>query len=217
MRGLAAGALGAVLMAGLVTWACGSLSEPPTRPEPTPQSVAPTPSADPNPNPTPTPILGGPAPKPTPTPEPSPTATPPPASPSEGAAECGSPTPPELSRITVNVHNRGGDAWLLDSTPLVGPDAVYCAAIGFTDGRSYCAVRPEGNPQRMACELFVTGRAKDTGRSGPTWRRDGSFCTGRASGCENIAENQYQVLAYASGTYTACGKNGVCGTIQVDK
>jgi hypothetical protein len=215
-RGLAA--LGAAATAGLVAWACGSLSEPPTQPEPT-QSVAP--SAEPNPNPTPTPVFGAPAPRATPTPEPSPAPspapTPTPGNPSEGASECGSPTPPDLSRITVNVHLRTGDYWLLDSTPLVGPDWEYCANIGFTDGRSFCAVRPEGNPQRSACELYVTGRATDTGRPGPTWHRNGNRCTGRASGCENVPENQFQLLAYASGTYTACGKNGVCGEIEVDK
>ena len=105
---------------------------------------------------------------------------------------------------------------MLDSTPLVGPDADYCAKIGFTDGRSICPVRPEGHPEREACELYVTGRAADTGRPGPTWYRGGGFCTGPAAGCENHPDNQYQVLAYLGGTYKACARNGVCGEVVVD-
>jgi hypothetical protein len=116
----------------------------------------------------------------------------------------------------VNVLQRGDTRWTLDSTPLVGPDAAYCAKIGFTDGRSMCAVRPEGNPQREACELVVTGRASDTGRSGPTWYLNGSLCTGRP-GCENHPDNQYLVIAYQGGLYKACGKGDVCGEITVDR
>jgi len=215
-------ACGAALAAScLLAWACGSLSEnTPTEPAPT-SSVAPAPSA--NPNPTPTPIMGAPAPSatptpgltPEPTPEPSPGATPDPGGPAEGASACGSPTPPPLSAIKVKEHLRAGDAWVLDSTPLVGPDPAYCAQIGFKDGRSMCPVRPEGNPQRAACELYVTGRAADTGRPGPTWRLDGRFCQGRASGCENHPDNQYLVVAYQGGTYQACARSGVCGEVAV--
>jgi hypothetical protein len=173
----------------------------------------------PNPSPTPTPILGGAPPKaspsPSPTPEPSPAASPTPSP--EGGTACGSPLPPELSTINVKIHLRGPNAWVLDSTPLVGPDVEYCAKIGFTDGRSFCPVRPEGNPEREACELYVTGRAADTGRPGPTWYRNGSFCAGSASGCDNHPDNQYLLLAYGDGLYKACGKNGVCGEVEVDR
>lgn len=207
---------GALAVSCLVAWACGSLpNDSPTQPEPTSPTAAPPPSA--NPNPTPTPIIGAPAPGATPTPEPSPTPKPDPSAPPEGSSECGSPTPPPLSRINVKVHLRGGDAWVLDSTPLVGPDIAYCARIGFTDGRPYCAVRPEGDPERGACELYVTGRAADTGRPGPTWYLGGSFCTGRASGCENHPDNQYQLVVYRGGQYKACGRNGACGEVDVDK
>jgi hypothetical protein len=202
---------------GLAAWACGSL-ETPTVPEPTPDPGPPTASAPaPNPNPTPTPVLGVPAPKPSPTPEPGagPSPTPSPNAPADNGG-CGEPLPPELSRIGVSIHQRGDNRWLLDSTPLVGPDAEYCAKIGFTDGRSICPVRPEGNPEREACELLVTGRASDTGRPGPTWFRDGTLCSAQ-SGCENHPENQYQVFAYKNGVYEACGKNGVCGEVTVDR
>jgi hypothetical protein len=62
----------------------------------------------------------------------------------------------------------------------------------------------------------VTGRAKDTGRAGPTWYVGGSFCTGRPI-CENHPDNQYQLVVYAGGLYRACGQNGVCGEVQADK
>ncbi len=205
-------ARGAALAAScLLAWACGSLSEnTPTEPAPT-SSVAPAPAPSANPNPTPTPIMGGPAPSATPTPG----ATPDPGGSAEGGSECGSPTPPPLSKINVKMHLRVGDAWVLDSTPLVGPDPAYCAQIGYRDGRSMCPVRQEGNPQRGACELLVTGRAVDTGRPGPTWRLDGRLCQGRASGCENHPDNQYLLVAYQGGTYQACGRNGVCGETAV--
>jgi hypothetical protein len=209
-------ALGAGLAAvALLTWGCSSL-EPPTQPEPAPDR---TPEASvPNPGPTPTPILGAPA-KPTPSPDPG--ATPDPAaSPSPSAPDasgCGTPLPPELSRININIHQRGDNHWLLDSTPIVGPDAAYCAKIGFTDGRSFCPVRMEGTADRESCEALIMGRAQDTGRAGPTWSLNGSACTGRP-GCENSPDNQYQVIAYQGGTYRACGnKNGVCGEIPVDR
>ena len=119
--------------------------------------------------------------------------------------------------MQVSVHLRGADRWILDSTPLVGPDLEYCAKIGFTDSRSYCPVRPEGNPQRSACELYAIGRAKDTGRPGPTWYRAGRFCTGPSSGCENNGDNQFLLNVYLGGTYEACASNGVCGQVEADR
>jgi hypothetical protein len=121
--------------------------------------------------------------------------------------------------ISVKVHQRGNDAWILDSTPLV-TDREYCAKIGFTDGRSFCPVRPEGHPDREQCELFLVGRAKDTGRPGPTWYGiGGGFCQGRssASGCENHPDNQYQAIVYKGGSFRACAQNGVCGEVVADK
>jgi hypothetical protein len=220
-RGFEGRAIGTLLAAScLLAWGCGSLpDETPTHPDPT-QPVAAAPTPDPGATPPGNPVLGGPAPKPSPTPtsetspQPSPTPTP---SSAEGAAACGSPTPPDLSAINVKIHQRGGDAWLLDSTPLVGPDAEYCAKIGFTDGRSVCPVRQEGNAERVACELYVVGRATDTGRPGPTWTSPtGGYCTGQSSGCEN-ADNQYQLRIFKGGVFKACGRNGVCGEVAADK
>jgi hypothetical protein len=115
----------------------------------------------------------------------------------------------------VKVHLQGTEFDTLDATPLVGHDALYCAAIGYTDGRSLCPVRPEGNPEREACEAWVVGNAEDTGRPGPTWTNtEGSYCTGGESGCDN-ADNQYQLWVRNSGTYTACAANKACGSVDV--
>ena len=139
-----------------------------------------------------------------------------PNAPPQGSG-CGAPYPPPISRFRVNVHFTGHDFDTLDSTPLVGHDVVYCAAIGYTDGRSLCPVRPEGHPQREACEEWAVGRAEDTGRPGPTWTNgDGAFCTGGDTGCRN-ADNQYQLWVHASGTYRACAKNMACGSVQVQR
>jgi hypothetical protein len=144
----------------------------------------------------------------TPTPSPSPTAEPTPVS-------CGEPKPPAISRMNAKVHLIDKLYWTLDSTPLVGPNRDYCAAIGFTDARSFCPVRPEGHPERAVCEAEVVGLAEDTGRTGPTWTRNGQFCTGINSGCENDPDNQYALRVYwqGQGDYKACAKNGVCGEV----
>jgi hypothetical protein len=115
--------------------------------------------------------------------------------------------------MTSKVHTRGPNRITLDSTPLVGPDGDYCRTVGFTDGRLFCAVRPEGNPERVACEAYGVGRAEDTGKYGPTWTRNGQYCTGDL--CENDPDNQYMLWAYSSGTYEACTESGVCVSLQV--
>lgn len=156
------------------------------------------------------PALPGPAPAvatpvpatPSPTPDPS---IPPPES------GCGKPYPPPIGRVTVKAQNKGREFWTMDSTPLVGPDPLYCLDIGFTDGRRYCPVRPEGHPERVACENWAVGKARDTGRPGPTWTRADALCTGPASGCENHPENQYLLNVYKYGVVLACVQNGVCG------
>lgn len=192
--------------------ACGGLQSP-TEPQPNPDSSSASGPGDGSL------IIGAPAPAATPTPSPSPAdgGQPSPAPGGEDAAGCGTPLPPAVSEVRVKVHLRGAEAWILDSTPVVGPDVEYCAKIGFTDGRSFCAVRPEGHPQRASCELYAVGRAKDTNRPGPTWYHDGGFCRGRSSGCENNPENQYLLNTWASGSYKACAANGVCGEVDVDR
>ena len=125
---------------------------------------------------------------------------------------CGRPYPPPISRFSCKVHMKG-EFYTLDSTPQVGPDPAYCASIGFPD-RAICPVRPEGAPDRVACENWRVGKAKDTGRWGPTWTKaDGSYCTGPESGCLNHPEVQYQLYTYKSGSYTVTGENGASCTV----
>jgi hypothetical protein len=126
---------------------------------------------------------------------------------------CGRPYPPPLHHIVVGVHLARGAFDVLDSTPIVGPDADYCAAVGFTDGRWLCPVRTEGSPERAACEAWRVGKAEDTQRPGPTWRRDGHLCA--QGGCENEDTNQYLLIAIDGGLYTACAENGICGQLRV--
>jgi hypothetical protein len=128
---------------------------------------------------------------------------------------CGRPYPPPITRFNCKVHLKGNDRYTLDSTPLVGPDVGYCASIGFTDGRATCPVRPEGAPDRVACESWRLGKARDTGRYGPTWTKpDGSFCTGPESGCENHPDNQNQLFSYRNGSYIVTAENGASCTVS---
>jgi hypothetical protein len=195
-------ALGLVLVAA-VLGACGSTHEDlPAEPDaPALDAASLIPDA-----PTPSPPLS---------PTPPPNTGPLPTQPGGGttSAGCGPPAPPPVSRVKVNVHLVQSSHTVLDATPLVGPDASYCRAIGYTDGRSFCPVRPDGHPERGACEALRVGRASDTGRVGPTWSADGRPCQGpetRAS-CLNHPDNQFLVYAYGSGTFRACVTGGVCG------
>jgi hypothetical protein len=166
---------------------------------------------------TPTPIT-------TPTPTPTPTATPDPNVPPAGL-DCGEPYPPPVTRFSVAIHQKDVGFWQIDSTPLVGPDVDYCWTIGFTDGRSICPVRVEGAPDREACELWRTGKAKDTGKYGPTWTFIGK--DGTESGCSSAPDapcqhyeddgHYFQVKAIKGGLYRACSEAGACGQVDVDR
>jgi len=185
-----------------------------TRPEPLPDAASLIPAA--------------PAPQPTPTPSPGTTTGDPdpwPAIPGGGgggggggtASSCGEPAPPAISRVRVNVHSSNGSRMTLDSTPLVGPDVSYCKQIGFTDGRSFCPVRPEGSPERVPCEAALVGRASDTGRVGPTWSVDGRRCDGEGDtgSCQNHSDNQFLAYAWGTGTFRACVASGACGDLTI--
>ena len=131
---------------------------------------------------------------------------------------CGRPYPPPISRLSVYVHGRGPAYYTIDSTPIIGPDRFYCRAAGFSDGRSLCPVRPEGSADRIPCENWLVGRAKDTGRWGPTWTNEaGELCTGSASNCANHPDTQYGVLVYRSGKITACAESGAFGWTNVER
>ena len=149
-------------------------------------------------------------PTPVPTPEPTPTPTP--------TTNC-SPLPPPISRFKVKIQSKNREFWDIDGTALVGPNGEYCASIGFTDGRTICTVRPEGDPLRAECELWAAGIAEDTGRPGPTWTRDGEFCTGRdtESQCEHEPNNLFQLRIYKGGLIKVCAENKACGEVFADK
>ena len=158
--------------------------------------------------------------EPTPNPNPTPEVAPLPANPGGGggsgtsglSGSCGEPAPPSLTRVKVTVLNVQPPQRVLDATPLVGPDGAYCRLIGYTDGRLYCPLRPEGHPERSACEALQVGRATDTGRIGPTWTAGGRPCLGRTGGisCLNHPENQFLVITYGTGTFQACIDGGIC-------
>ena len=201
--------------AALVLAGCHTITEElPTQPSEVPKapasgvlkvSIPALPIATPTPKPKPSP---------TPTPAPGPTPTPTPAPPN--ASGCGDPLPPPISRMGPPTSTSGArTSGLSDVTPQVH-DGDYCTKVGFV-GRLDCPVRPEGAPDRFACEIYAIGYAKDTGRPGPTWTRNGHYCTGQAGDCENHEENQFLLYAYGSGYYEACTDDGVCGGLQVDR
>jgi hypothetical protein len=197
--------------AGLAAGSCGDGAEAPTEPPRLPDAASLIPEA--------------PAPQPTasPTPGPIPDDEIIVVDPGGGgggsgtSGTCGEPFPPPVSRFNVKVHSAQSDRVVLDATPLVGPDAGYCSRIGFNDGRSFCPVRMEGDPERQACEAALVGAAEDTGRYGPTWTVNGAPCDGADHGgasCANHPGNQYLALASGRGTFRACSSSGACGEIE---
>lgn len=161
-------------------------------------------------------------PTPAPTPTPVPTATPGADVPPAGSA-CGLPYPPPITRLSVKIHLKDNDYWTIDSTPLVGPDGEYCYAVGFTDGRTICPLRPEGAQDRAACELWRGGVAKD-GTPGPTWTHTDSK-TGRETVCSSAPDapcdhhpnGAYTAKAFRGGLYKVCTEAGACAQIDVDR
>ena len=128
---------------------------------------------------------------------------------------CGYPYPPPVVQMNCKLHLYGPDYYTLDSTALVG-SPEYCTSVGFPD-RALCPVRPETSPERVPCETWRVGNAKDTGRPGPTWTVNGQYCTGPESGCENHSSNQYALLVYKTGTYQVCANSGKCCSVDVQR
>jgi hypothetical protein len=63
---------------------------------------------------------------------------------------------PMVATIKVKCGPVAGAVNECDSTPLVR-GANYCRAIGYSDGRTTCPLRLEGDPFRLACELKSMG------------------------------------------------------------
>jgi hypothetical protein len=132
---------------------------------------------------------------------------------------CFEPYPPQISQFGIKVQLSGAGTKTLDSTPQITSNAPYCASIGYTDGRNFCPLRPEGTAQRVPCEGWRVGLARDTGRLGPTWQRDSKSCTGSDSGCANEPHNQYRLIVFFDNgnthTYTACSDLNHCGSFDL--
>jgi hypothetical protein len=129
------------------------------------------------------------------------------------------PTPPPLVGFKVTVHVDNNFKKVLDSRALVGPDPAYCGQ--YSTGGSICSTAPEGDPRAVACDILVTGNAKDTGRPGPTWTWNQKACfpvgsnMGGTPGCENHPDNQFLVIARGSGSFLACSASSVCGGLDI--
>lgn len=147
-------------------------------------------SSTPTANPTPVVV------QPTPTPLPVPTGIVLPA-----GMFC-SPTPPPMLRMQVSVFHEHGDGVLLDSKPVVLNIDHYCDRVGFGDWK-FCDTRPEGDPQREACDYLATGKA-DNGRWGPSWIGEGKPCGAEFSLCAQHPTNQFLAVAKGKGEFKAC-------------
>ncbi len=148
------------------------------------------------------------SPSPNPSPSPSPIPTPSPGI-------CSNPTPGPLSKWEVKIHNVGPNWITLTSTPLVGPDDVYCRAIGYTDNRRYCPPRTEGTDPTIikACNDLIVGPAPY-----PMWYWNGS--PNLPEGVQHPVfpnDNPYNLLVRPNlhGTASICNQWSVCGGLTL--
>jgi hypothetical protein len=114
-----------------------------------------------------------------------------------------SPTPPPLLRMELKIHSTDNGRIVLDSKPVVPNIDHYCDRVGFGDWK-FCDTRPEGDPQRVACDYLATGKAIDTGRWGPNWIGEGKTCGAEFSLCANHPDNQFMAIAKGHGEFQAC-------------
>ena len=103
----------------------------------------------------------------------------------------------------IKIHAEDGNRTILDSSPLVDNVDHYCDRVGFGDWKQ-CETRIEGDPQRAACDYLAVGKARDTGRWGPTWIGEGKPCGADFSQCANHATDQFLVVAKGKGEFQAC-------------
>ncbi len=140
-----------------------------------------------------------------PSPSASPTATS--SSSSLPAGMVCDPTPPPLLRLTIKIHAQEGNRTILDSKPLVPNIDNYCDRVGFGNWK-FCDTRPEGHPQRAACDYLVTGKAEN-GRWGPTWFLGMDNCGAKPEECADHPTEQFMTIAKKKGTYEACANEHV--------
>ncbi len=79
----------------------------------------------------------------------------------------------------------------------------YCHRVGLGSGK-FCDTRRRVMLQRVACDYLATGKAKDTGRWGPTWIGEGKPCGAEFSNCVNHPTNQFKAIAKDKGEFQAC-------------
>jgi hypothetical protein len=123
----------------------------------------------------------------------------------------------------LKVHSAEGGRIILDSKPLVKNVDNYCDKVGF-GGWKFCDTRPEGHPERFACDYLVTGKAEDTGRWGPTWFYKDDLCAAYPTACANHPSNQFMAIAKDPGMFEACAseawpvaEDGTrCGNIEIN-
>jgi hypothetical protein len=124
----------------------------------------------------------------------------------------------------LKVHSTDGGRVVLDSKPIVANVDDYCDRVGFGDWK-FCDTRPEGHPQRAACDYMATGRAEDTGRWGPTWFYGNDLCSLQPEKCANHPSEQFMSVARANGTFEACAAETTlvapggtrCGTLELEE
>ena len=167
------------------------------------------------PTPVRTPVVVA-SPTPAPTPTPAKSATLP-----KGMV-CGNPTPPPMLRMNVKIHGYEGNRIVFDSKPVVPNTDGYCDKAGFGDWK-YCDTRPEGHPERTACDYLVTGISEETDRWGPTWYFDDKPCGTDPTLCAHHPSEQFMTIGKAKGVYEACAADTTkvapggsrCGTYEL--
>lgn len=119
-----------------------------------------------------------------------------------GGVSCRPPIPPPLARAKVKLHQTEPKR-TYDRAFLV-KDADYCREIGYTDGRLYCTVRPDGHPERDACETLRVGTPRWSHTQGTCWVRDNGMYR-----CNDDA---------AGGEVTVCAEKAplVCASMEVE-
>ena len=127
---------------------------------------------------------------------------------------------PDRDRVVLS--NGHGSMLLYALLHLTGHERMGIEQVAtFRDFGSRC----EGHPEREACDFLVMGKARDTGRYGPTWYYEDKLCAAGPDtpGCTNHESNQFLVIAKGPGRYEACAADTVpmvedgerCGVCQI--
>lgn len=153
------------------------------------------------PTPVRTPVIATGTTVPAPTPTPTPTSSKPNTLPA--GMKCSEPTPPPILRLNVKIHGYEGNRIVFDSKPIVPNIDGYCEKAGFGDWK-FCDTRPEGHPERTACDYLVSGISPQTDRWGPTWFFDDKPCGTDTTLCAHHPSEQFMTIGKAKGTYEAC-------------